>query len=472
MTPGDGGPDRTGDGPSDDELPEDPFAGEPDPFAAAEAEAAATPGGPGGEPGAGPGGASGGDDPFGGLFGAGAGGATGGFPFGGGAFGLGGLPFGDLAGLVDQQGGLGWDGARQFALAVATEGRSEPNVDPVERIRIEQLARVAELHVAKVTGLDPAPFGQGLAFVPVNRGTWAQQTIDAYRPLLERLSTVLGANVEAEADLPPEPDDPFGFLAPLLKMLGPMMLTLTAGSMVGHLARRCFGQYDLPIPRPPSDRLLLCVPNLDEFGAAWSIPADDLRLWICLHEVTHHAVLGVPHVRARLDELLATYVGGFETDPHRLENALGALDPNALTDPSQIQELFADPDTLVGAMQSDVQRELLPRLEALVAVIVGYVDHVMDEIGGGLLSNYGMLTEALRRRRVEADASDRFVERLFGLELTQPAYDRGTAFVDGVVERGGPEALARLWRSERELPTPSEVDAPGLWLARIDLPDT
>jgi uncharacterized protein (DUF2342 family) len=87
-----------------------------------------------------------------------------------------------------------------------------------------------------------------------------------------------------------------------------------------------------------------------------------------------------------------------------------------------------------------------------------------------MLSSYGMLTEALRRRRVESAPSDRFVGRLFGLELTQPQYDRGEAFVQGVVERAGEEGLGRLWRSERELPTPPEVDAPGLWLARIDLP--
>jgi uncharacterized protein (DUF2342 family) len=95
----------------------------------------------------------------------------------------------------------------------------------------------------------------------------------------------------------------------------------------------------------------------------------------------------------------------------------------------------------------------------------------MDSIGTGLLQNYSMLTEALRRRRVEADPSDRFVERLFGLELTQAQYDRGEAFVEGVVERAGEAGLSRLWESESTLPTPAEVDAPGLWLARIDLPN-
>jgi uncharacterized protein (DUF2342 family) len=95
----------------------------------------------------------------------------------------------------------------------------------------------------------------------------------------------------------------------------------------------------------------------------------------------------------------------------------------------------------------------------------------MDEVGAKLITSYGMLTEALRRRRVETGEADRFVERLLGLELTQVVYDRGSAFVDGVIERAGADGLARLWESDTMLPSPPEVDAPGLWLARIDLPD-
>jgi putative hydrolase len=250
------------------------------------------------------------------------------------------------------------------------------------------------------------------------------------------------------------------------------MLGMTIGSLLGHLAKRSFGQYDLPIPRPPSDELMVLIGNVDEFGAEWSLPKDDLRLWICLHEVARHAVLSVPHVRERLESLLRAYVAGFQPDPNALETKLGELDvsdPDAL---NKLPEMLGDPEVLLGAIQSPTQREMLPQLEAIVAVVVGYVDHVMDMVGPGLVGSYGMVTEALRRRRVTADPSDRFVERLFGLELTQSHYERGTAFVKGVVERAGADALERLWRSDRELPTPAEIDAPGLWLARIDLPES
>ena len=183
-------------------------------------------------------------------------------------------------------------------------------------------------------------------------------------------------------------------------------------------------------------------------------------------------MLGVPHVRAGLEPLSTRYTTSFRTDPQALEEHLGDIDLSGGPDPAgRLQQVLGEPGALLGAIQSDEQRALLPQLEALVAVVVGVVDHVMDEVGAKLVSSYGMLTEALRRRRVETAEADRFVERLLGLELTQATYDRGAAFVAGVIERAGEEGLARLWESERMLPSPPEVDAPGLWLARIDLPD-
>jgi putative hydrolase len=380
-----------------------------------------------------------------------------------------GMPlFGDLARMLSQQGPVGWDAARQLALSVATDGGQESNVDPLDRIRLEQLARVAELHVAAATGL-PASFGgAGITIVPVTRGQWAATTLDAWQPLFERLAGSLTASAPTEA---PDPSDPMGFMAPIMQMIGPMMLGMTAGSMVGHLARRSFGQYDLPVPRTPSDELMVIPANFDEFATGWSIPADDLRMWVCVQEVAMHTVLRIPHVRAIVDELLSRYAAGFEPDPNALEERLGSMD---LSDPGSMngmQAMFGDPEILLGAIQSQAQRDLLPRFEAIIATIVGYVDHIMDSIGTTLLSNNSMISEAVRRRRVEADDSDRFVERLFGLELTQATYDRGAAFIAGIVERAGSDGLTRLWESEATLPTPAELDAPGLWLARLEFTD-
>jgi putative hydrolase len=376
-----------------------------------------------------------------------------------------GIPFlNDLAKMLQSQpAGGGWETARQFAVQIATGGTPEDNPDPMERLALGELARVAELHVGDATGLDVTQTGRPITIVPVTRGEWARHTIDAWRPLLEKLSASLTGPAMAQgADL--EDDPQAAMLAPFFQMLGPMMLGLQAGSMVGHLASRTLGQYDLPIPRPPSDELLVVSRNIAEFGEEWSLPRDDLRLWICLSEIATHTVIGVPHVRERLLTLLDRHVSSFSLDTSGIEQMLGSIDP---TDPEALQEALGDPTALLGAIQSEAKRSLLPELSALAAVVVGYVDHVMDSVGSTLIGSYGMLTEALHRRRVEAAAADRFVEHLLGLELGREQYERGEAFVQGVLERGGD--INRIFMDVQDLPTPNEVDAPGLWLARIDL---
>ncbi len=384
---------------------------------------------------------------------------------------FGGFPFfGDLSGLLGGMGDGGWGAAKQLAVAMATDGVSEPNVDPTTRIEIEQLARVAELQIVETTGL--SPHSGRLEITAVTRAQWADRALNAYKPLFERLTTALAGEATPG---PTEVDSEFGqdaaaaLFGQMMGMLGPMMLSMTAGSMVGHLAKRSLGQYDIPIPRS-GDEILIVPANIDEFGDEWSLESQDLRLWVCLHEIAHHLVLSVPHVGGSLTSMLLEYAGGFRVDPNVLEERLSGLDlsnPAALND---LQSTLGDPEVILGAIQSPEQLALKPRLEALTSLVVGVVDHTMDVVGQHLLGSYGQLTEALRRRRVEADPSDRFIERMLGLELTQAQYDRGAAFVAGVVERAGTDGLSRLWEDQQMLPTPNEVDAPGLWLARIDLP--
>jgi putative hydrolase len=372
--------------------------------------------------------------------------------------------FGDLARWFGGQGPVNWEVARQTAQWIATDGASEGNVDPLERMRMEELLRVADLHVSETTGLSTSTAGGVLSALPVTRGDWALHSMETYRPFVERLARALADSPDDET----EDDAATQLLGDLGKILGPVLLGVQSGYMIGHLARRGLGQYDHPLPRPPADQILVVPRNIDEFATEWSLPAVDLRMWVCLREVTTHAVVGRPHVRARLQALIDDYVSRFEVNPDAVEASLGDLDP---TDPQALQQVLGNPETLLGAVQTDAQREVLARLATLVTVIVGYVDHVMEGVGRRLVGAYQMVSEAMNRRRVESAEGDRFAGRLLGLAVDASAYERGEAFVEGVVDRAGEEGLRRLWLSERELPTPAEVEAPGLWLARIDLPD-
>lgn len=390
----------------------------------------------------------------------------------------------NLAAMFSRQGTDSWETAAQMATGIANEGRVEHNVDPLERHSIEQLARVAELQIASATGVAL----DAVQIEPLTRGQWARRFLDDERPLLEGLSESIGAALRAQlgdistdlegmADLgiPQIPGmDPEQFMRTMLEMLGPSLLSMMAGSTAGHVASRAFGHYELPLPRPAGS-LTMVLSNVDEFADDWSLPREAVRLWVCLSDVLHHRVLTVPHVRQHLDGLINNYVSAFSRDPEAIERRLsesGLMDDLMGTsepDLDAIQRLAGDPEVLLRAMQSDEQRHMQPHIQATVAVIEGYVDRVLDRLGSRLVPEYGRVTEAMRRRRVEAGPASRFIEHLFGLELSQATFDRGVAFVDGIVERAGEDVLERLWVDLDHLPTPNEVDAPGLWLARMGI---
>lgn len=359
--------------------------------------------------------------------------------------------------------------AREVARAIASGGSSEPNIDPTDRIALEQLVRVAELRVTDATGLQPSR-GAPLRVEVVNRVGWSDRTTsdygDLFNALGESITVVPGSASDDTAA------DPMAALrAGLNRMIVPAMVSVATGAMVGRLAQHALGGYVLPVPRSPKKPMLIALPNVEDFGRQWSLDADDLRLWVCLHEAVYHAVFGVDHVRGTVSDLLLRHASSFDATPSRLEEMLDHFDPMS-SGPEAFAELeqALSPDAILGAVRSKAQEALLPQMTALIAAISGYVDHTMDRIGTQLIGSYDRLAEALRRHRVETSESDRFVERLLGLELEQEQYERGAAFAAGVVERAGPEGLQRLFTDPANLPTPAEVDAAGLWLARIDLP--
>lgn len=143
---------------------------------------------------------------------------------------------------------------------------------------------------------------------------------------------------------------------------------------------------------------------------------------------------------------------------------LGTDDPM-----SAMQKFFTDPTILLGAVRSPEQEAQAPALDAIVAAIIGYVDHHVDRVADAVLGGGSRIAEAVRRRRVEASPQDTFVEQLLGLKLSPTQVERGTTFIDGVVERAGTAALTNLHSRAGNLPTPNELVAPGLWLARLEV---
>jgi len=363
-----------------------------------------------------------------------------------------------------QGGGRAWlDAARSLAQGVATDGQPEQNPDPLTRIRFEELGHIAELHVANATGLS---FDRPPVFVPVGPGAWAQRALDAWAPTLERM-----VDSQRQAPTAPVPFDDTGGMEALFgkfaSTLGPVLLGMQFGSAAGHLAQRALGQYALPLPWPPSPEILVVPHNVARFSEEWSLAAEETRLWVCIRELTAHAVLNRPHVAARLRELVDAITLDMMATNQGLAERLGGQ----ASDPEALQRILSDPEALLADLLSPGQRRSSDELVALTTVIAAYVDHVTVQLAGTLTGAAGTLGEAWYRYRNEEAASEQAAGTLFGLDLTRAQVDRGTAFIRGVIERAGVEALSGLWTVPRQLPTPAEVDAPGLWLERIALPE-
>ena len=390
--------------------------------------------------------------------------------------------FGDLMNMLGTNAPDQWEMTRSFALNVATGGEPEANVEPLQRIRLEELARVAELNVTEVTGMPVSPDGRRLTCIPVGRGDWTLRALDSWRAVLTAMTPVPGpAPTPSEATNPTaiDPfagDDPMGGLGSLLGQwataIGPMLFGLQVGSVVGHLSHRAMGQYPLSLPWSPSDELLVVTTNISAFAEDWSLPEEEALLWVCARELAANSVLTRHSVRGRMEELLVELARSSASVQQDLTGRLGAMGGDSSgMDLESIQGMFGDPDALLGDLLTPESRRSSDQLTALAVVLDAYADHVADVVGTKLVGSHSQLAEAFYRRRIERGKGEEAAGSLFGLDLDQSQVDRGRAFISGVIERAGDDGLASLWISARNLPTPSEVDAPGLWLERISLPE-
>ena len=379
---------------------------------------------------------------------------------------FGGLPFfNDMMRAMASQGPLNWDLAQQFAQLGAVGDSGDPEPDPSTRIAYNALADIADVYVREVTQRPTGPKDSHVEILTTTRARWAHRTLTDLRPLFTDLATAL-----AKRDTPSESStDPMAaMLNNLSTMMAPALMGMSIGSMVGALASHALGQYELPLTRPFASEILIVSSAVDTFASDWSIATDDLRMWVLIHELASHAVLASPAIEEGLSQMVRQHVSGFRPNPEALMESMGDIDPSDPNALAGIQNMFSDPMVLMGAVRSSEQEALAPFLDARIAAISGYIDFVVDSVSARLLGASSPIAEAVRRRRVEYGADAQLVERLLGISLTRAQQQRGRSFINGVVEREGAAALTQLLTDAKNLPTPNEVDAPGLWLARLE----
>jgi len=340
---------------------------------------------------------------------------------------------------------IDWVVAEWIASRIAGEGRA-----PAPRIELAPIVADAQERVVAYTGLvpiGPLPSPEG-----VSRREWVASNIASTRaliePMLERLTERLGS------------------VKPAAEMWLGVTGSSEVGLLVGYLAQRVLGQYELVLLKeraaghPP--RLLFVLPNLGEAIRRFEADEREFITWVALHEVTHAVQFGgVPWLQDHLAGLIRELLDSAEERMGRRREL--RLPSRETVERVGRAALRAD---LLGMIASDPERAVLDRAQAVMAVIEGHAEHVMDVVAPELLPSLPDLRRALDERRRVQSPFGRLVSRLLGLEMKLKQYERGKAFCDEIVRSGGESALHHLFSSPEALPTLTEIDDPAAWLRR------
>ncbi len=349
------------------------------------------------------------------------------------------------AGTVD------WDVAVSTAKALVRPG---PSLAPQEAYdvvaELRGMVPEAERHVTAFTGLTIPD-----AHVPVavvDRVGWIKANVDGFRLALEPLVEKL---VERRGE-------PRG----VVRAVGSRVTGVQVGTVMAYLAARVLGQFELFLPPGDGDngRLTLVAPNIVETERRLDVDPHDFRLWVTLHEVTHRTQFtAVPWLREYFTGQVRAFVEASDLDPsqvlERLRDAASAV-RGAVTG--------GDSVSLIEALQTPEQREIVARLQALMSLLEGHGDYVMDGVGPAVVPTATTIRERFEQRRKGSGRVDRVIRRLLGLDLKMRQYAEGEKFVSSVVDEIGMAGFNQVWTSPETLPTPEEIADPAVWVARVD----
>lgn len=235
--------------------------------------------------------------------------------------------------------------------------------------------------------------------------------------------------------------------------VGAAALGAQAGAVFAALAGRVLGQFD-PFTAP--GRLYLVAPNIADAEAALGVDRGDFRLWVCLHEQTHRLQFtAAPWLPDHLTALVGDLLGDDDRGLGEVVRDL-ARHPRAAGAPRPLDDWFRSP----------AQRAVFDRANAVMALLEGHADVMMDRAGASAIPTLGLIRDRFEHRRNRTLLASR-LGRLLGLDRKLAQYREGAAFCRRVIDRVGVAGLNAVWAAPDLLPEPSEISRPDAWVARV-----
>lgn len=339
-----------------------------------------------------------------------------------------------------------WDLAVSTATRLAGGGPSVSYAEAADVVaELRRATAESEVHLQDFTHLHAKVDHPPVRVV--DRGAWAEINVAGFQTVLAPVVAKLQKNRTATP-------------GPLLSAIGARATGVQVGGVLAYLAGKVLGQYEV-FSRAPGE-LLLVAPNIVATERSLGADPRDFRLWVCLHEVTHRTQFtAVPWLRDHFLQEVFSFVDA--ADPDDVRERLSAA-------AAEVARAVRERDTelsIIDLVQTPEQKAVLDRLTALMTLLEGHAEYVMNGVGPMVVPSVESITAKFQARRKGTGPIDRALRRLLGIDVKMRQYAEGSRFVADVVGRAGMDGFNRVWDSPHALPTTAEIGDPQAWIARL-----
>lgn len=317
------------------------------------------------------------------------------------------------------------------------------------------LSTVIDLTNCAAAAVDPVRQATGMVADPaehrtevVDRPEWIRSNLSSFRLLLEPLEERMAAH---------------GRVATPVATIGSKAAAVEVGAALSWIATKVLGQYEAVTPPGQPGRLMLVAPNILAAERQLQVDPHDFRMWVCLHEETHRVQFGaVPWLADHFKGEVDNYLAGVDLDTAESVKRIGAV-------LMAVVKVLAGASgaSIIDAAQSPAQREVFDRLTALMSLLEGHAEYVMDTAAPAAIPSLDQIRSRFDKRRSNPGAVDGLVRRLLGMDMKMEQYTSGRVFVAEVVDQVGLDGFNKVWTSPNTLPTRAEITSPLQWCERV-----
>ncbi len=346
---------------------------------------------------------------------------------------------------------IDWTQARKVAISVAQSEQAPLYNRPQRQEQYTRLVNLSEPLIAEYLQVSlPQPITQVNVF---DRREWLEANFTSFEQLFQPIEDLYHQNHTQN------------FFTLMFGNLNSQIIGAQIGGILGFLGRRVLGQYDLSLLSPdPAARgaLYYVEPNIARVQTQLGLNDEDFRLWIALHETTHAFEFeAYPWVRPHFNTMLQRY---FDQMGSQLET-LGSGLPRLL---GQAVQQWDKDRHWIEVMLTPEQRQLFEEIQALMSLVEGYSNHIMNAIGRTLLPTFDQIEQRMSQRQQSRTLFEQLFFRITGLDLKLAQYQQGEKFVNAIVEQRGIAFASRVWERAEHLPTLTEIRNPQQWIARME----